>query len=143
MDLVGILSLRPKDDDGSMQGAGEGMTHQLNSGPGPDGGPGALLDDGVAVVVGAVVETLPGRAPSVACRLGSFSDLNIVGGDGDRRLAIVWRSSSAKGLERAMEQLVKEDEEILGVFPTFMGQDEGDGVNEAQTGALQKLIDDE
>ncbi len=118
------------------------MTHQFDSGPGPESGPGALLEDGVAVVVGAVVETLPGRAPSVACRLESLADLNVVGGDGDRRLAIVWCSFSAKELERAMEQLVKGDEEILGVFPTFMGQDDGGGATEARAGAMQKLIDD-
>ncbi len=118
------------------------MSLQFESGPGPDGGPGALFDDGVAVVVGAVVETLPGRAPSVACRLESMGGLNVVGGDGDRRLAIVWCSSSAKGLERAMEQLVKGDEEILGVFPTFMGQDDGGGPAEARSEAMQKLIDD-
>ena len=118
------------------------MTPQFNSGPGPEGGPGALFEDGVAVVVGAVVETQPGRAPSVACRLENMTDLNVVGGDGDRRLAIVWCSSSAKGLERAMEQLVKGDEEILGIFPTFMGQDDGNGPTEARTEAMQKLIKD-
>ena len=118
------------------------MTLQFNSGPGAEGGPGALFEDGVAVVVGAVVETRPGRAPSVACRLESMVDLNVVGGDGDRRLAIVWCSSSAKGLERAMEQLVKGDEEILGIFPTFMGQDDGSGPIEARTEAMQKLIKD-
>jgi nitrate reductase NapAB chaperone NapD len=119
------------------------MTHQFDSGPGPEGGPGALFDDGVAVVVGAVVETLPGRAPSVACRLENMPDLDVVGGDGNRRLAIVWCSGSAKGLERAMEQLVKDDEEILGIFPTFMGQDDPTGETEARAGAMQQLIDDE
>ncbi len=118
------------------------MTLQFNSGPGAEGGPGALFEDGVAVVVGAVVETRSGRAPSVACRLENIPDLNVVGGDGDRRLAIVWCSSSAKGLERDMEQLVKGDEEILGIFPTFMGQDDGSGPAEARSEAMQKLIDE-
>ncbi|MCD4748155.1 MAG: hypothetical protein K8R59_02170 [Thermoanaerobaculales bacterium] len=117
------------------------MNHQFDSSPGPDGGPGPLFEDGI--VVGAVVETLQGRAPSVACRLESIADLNIVGGDGDRRLAIVWCSSSAKGLERAMERLVKDDEEILGIFPTFMGQDDGTTEPEARAGAMKKLINDD
>ena len=119
------------------------MTLQFDSGPGSDGGPGALFEDGVAVVVGAVVETLPGRAPSVACRLESITNLDVVGGDGNRRLAIVWCSSSAKALEREMGKLVKGDEEILGIFPTFMGQDDPTGETEARAGAMQKLIDDE
>lgn len=119
------------------------MTLQFDSGPGPNSGPGTLFDDHVAVVVGAVVETLPGKAPAVACRLEALDDLNVVGGDGDRRLAIVWGSSSAKALERRMERLVKDDEEILGIFPTFMGQDDGTNEPEARAGAMKKLIDDD
>ena len=112
-------------------------------GSGPGDGPGALLEGGDAVIVGAVVETLPGKAPEVACRLEALDDLDVVGGDGERRLAIVWASSSAKVLERAMDRLVKGDEDILGIFPTFMGRDDGDEPQEARTQAVNKLLNDE
>jgi len=117
------------------------MSHPSDSGPGPDGGPGAFLDDDVPVVVGAVLETLPGRAPSVACRLGDVEGLDVVGGDGDRRLAVVCCASSARALERTVQRLIRADEEILGFFPTFMGQDDGgEGAgSEARDGALRQL----
>ncbi len=116
------------------------MSPKFESGPGPDNGPGVLLDDDITVVVGAVVETLPERAPNVACRLEGIEGLDVVGGDGDRRLAIVWCAPSARELERAMDRLIKGDEEILGIFPTFMGRDEMEEAR-ARSEALEKLTE--
>lgn len=90
--------------------------------PGPDGGPGAFLEDGVPVVAGVVVETLPGRAPQVVCRLADVAGLEVVGGDGDRRVAAVWSATSARRLERQVEEFVRSEDDVIGVFPTFVGR---------------------
>ena len=100
------------------------MTDNRPTGPGPDSGPGAYSDDGVTVVAGVVIETRPGQGPFVACRLEHEPGLEIVGGDGDRRLAVVWTAGSGKALEAAAERLLERDEEIIGIFPTFVGRDD-------------------
>lgn len=105
--------------------------------PGPDFGPGSWPDDGVAVIAGVVIETLPGQGPFVARRLEEREGLDIVGSDGDHRLAAVWTAPSGKALESAVEDLVRSDEDILGVFPTFVGRDEED--DEARSGALRGI----
>ncbi len=117
------------------------MTSQETSSPGSVRGPGSLGDDTGAVVAGVVIETQPGQGPFVACRLGDFPDLEIVGGDGDRRLAAVWCATSGKALEKAVEALLRGDPDILGIFPTFIGRDE-DGVDslEARDDALRAMI---
>lgn len=103
------------------------MTRNDDAHPGPDAfGPGALLDADGEVIAGMVIETRPGQGPFVACRLESTPGLSIVGGDGDHRLAAVWSASSGRELERAVERLIHDDEDILGVYPTFIGLDEDD-----------------
>ncbi len=84
--------------------------------------PGTFPEEGVPVVAGVVIETLPGRAPRAAARLAKIDGLELVGGDGDRRLAGVWSTASGKLLLESVEQLIQEDEELVGVFPTFVGR---------------------
>ena len=100
------------------------MSDNRPTGPGPDTGLGAFPDDGVSVVAGVVIETRPGQGPFVACWLENEPGLEIVGGDGDRRLAVVWSAESGKALEAAAEQLFEREGEIIGIFPTFIGRDD-------------------
>ncbi len=76
------------------------------------------------LIAGVVIETLPGRAPEVALRLASRGGVQVKGGDGDRRLAVVVSAASGAELERWAEELVRDDEAVLGVFPTYVGEDE-------------------
>jgi len=84
---------------------------------------GAKYHDGM-IVAGVVIETIPGRASGVADRLGARDDLEIVELDGDRRIAGVWSAPSGDELEKTIEACVKKEEEVLGVFPTFVGADD-------------------
>ena len=78
----------------------------------------------MTVVAGLVIETVPERAPEVAERIDGWQGLAIKGNDGDRRLAAVWTGEDGRLLEKLSEELVANDEQILGVFPTFVGQDD-------------------
>jgi nitrate reductase NapAB chaperone NapD len=77
----------------------------------------------MTLVAGVLVTTIPGAAPRVATRLLGVPGLEIEGGDGDARLAAVCTAESGEALERLVERLVAGDEEILGIYPTFVGQD--------------------
>ena len=77
-----------------------------------------------AVVAGVVLETVPGAEVRVAARLAREPGLELVGGDGDRRLAVVWTGPSGAELERLTERLLADDADVLGVFPTFVGTDD-------------------
>jgi nitrate reductase NapAB chaperone NapD len=76
------------------------------------------------VVAGLVIETLPERAASVAARLYLHRGLKIQGDDGDRRLAAVWTGADGEEMERVAEEIIATDEDVLGIYPTFVGQDE-------------------
>lgn len=76
------------------------------------------------VVAGLVIETLPTKARGVAERLGRWPGLEIHGDDGDHRLAAVWTGESGEDLERASEEIIATDDDVLGIFPTFVGQDD-------------------
>lgn len=73
------------------------------------------------LVVGMVIETTPGNAPDVARRLLLKPDLQLVGGDGDHRIAVVWATADPTSVEAEMQALLEEDGDILGIFPTFAG----------------------
>ena len=73
------------------------------------------------IVAGAVVHTAPGAAHRVAARLGHLPGVEIAGTDEDARVAVVWSAPSGRDLETAAEALVRDDDEILGVYPTFVG----------------------
>ena len=77
-----------------------------------------------AVVAGVVLETAPGAEVRVAARLAREPGLELVGGDGDRRLAVVWTGASGAELERLTERLLADDADVLGIFPTFVGTDD-------------------
>jgi hypothetical protein len=57
----------------------------------------------------------------------------VEGDDGDGRIAVVWSAATGEALEDAGESLVELDEEILGVYPTFVGEE---GAGCAEAGAL-------
>ena len=75
------------------------------------------------VVAGLVIETAPQCSASVAQRWNGYEGLQIKGNDGTRRVAAVWRGADGAKLESLSETLVATDEDILGIFPTFVGQD--------------------
>jgi hypothetical protein len=78
----------------------------------------------MTIVAGVVLETVPGAEVRVAARLAAEPGLELVGGDGDRRLAVVWTGASGADLERLSERILASDAEVLGVFPTFVGSDD-------------------
>lgn len=73
------------------------------------------------VVAGVIIETTPGAAPLVAGRLALAPGVTLQGGDGTRRIAAVLEAVDGAALEALTEQLLRDDERILGVFPTFVG----------------------
>jgi nitrate reductase NapAB chaperone NapD len=75
------------------------------------------------VVAGVVIHTYPGAAPKVALRLQGIPGLTIHAGDGSSRIAAVWSADSAAALETMAENLVSSADDIVGVFPTFVGED--------------------
>ncbi|MBT4498271.1 MAG: hypothetical protein HOC74_11140 [Gemmatimonadetes bacterium] len=76
------------------------------------------------IVSGVVIETLPGSADVVAARLRAVAQIAVEGSDGDCRLAAIWEGESGEALERFAEDLLAGDEQILGVFPVYVGEDE-------------------
>ena len=76
------------------------------------------------IVAGVVIETVDGAAPRVAARLLAVPGLELQGGDGDRRLAAVFTGADGAALEALTERLVAEDPEVLGVFPTYVADDD-------------------
>lgn len=75
------------------------------------------------IVAGVVVETVEGAAARVAARLGAVPGVELQGDDGLRRLAAVISVADAEALDALGRRLVEEDDEILGVFPTYVGSD--------------------
>jgi hypothetical protein len=78
------------------------------------------------IVAGVVIETAPGAAARVAARLRGEPGLELQGGDGDGRLAAVLTAADGSALEAFAERLVRDNGEVLGVFPTFVGDDAED-----------------
>jgi hypothetical protein len=78
------------------------------------------------IFAGVVIETAPGAAPRVAARLLRERGLELHGGDGDRRLAAVFTGADAAALQALSERLVREDREVLGVFPTYVADEPDD-----------------
>jgi hypothetical protein len=98
------------------------------------------------IVAGVVIETAPGAAPRVAARLlkERAGGLELQGGDGDRRLAAVFTGRDGRALEELAERLVASDDEVLGVFPTYVADEaEGDHAGRAATRALSLPGDDD
>lgn len=76
---------------------------------------------GIPLVVEVMVVTQPGRGPDVADRLERRPDMRVVGGDRDRRIAAVLTSKDSRSLVTDVEELVQQDAEILGIYPTSLG----------------------
>jgi hypothetical protein len=79
------------------------------------------------IVAGVLIETAPGAEPRVAARLLGRPGVILHGGDGDHRIAAVLESPSGDALAGFTERLLASDEEILGIFPTFVGTADEDG----------------
>lgn len=77
----------------------------------------------MTTVAGVVLVTQPGAGPRVAARLARVAGLTLAGGDGDARVAVVWEGDDGAALEKLAERLLAEDPELLGVYPTFVGED--------------------
>jgi hypothetical protein len=89
------------------------------------------------IVAGVVIETAPGAAPRVAARLLREHRLCLHGGDGDRRLAAVLTAADGAALEQFAKGLLRDDVEVLGVYPTYVGDDEeSDDARASATRAL-------
>jgi len=71
-------------------------------------------------IAGVVIETAPGAAPRVAARLVREPGLEVHGGDGDHRIAAVFAGADGQALTAFAEGLLAGDEEVLGVFPTYV-----------------------
>jgi len=75
------------------------------------------------VVSGVIVETVAGRVAAVASRLVQVEGIEINGTDGVQRLSTVWKARSGDALEKLAETLLKADQEILGIYPAFVGRE--------------------
>ena len=75
------------------------------------------------IVAGVVIETVPGAAPRVAARLLHEPGLELLGGDGDRRLAAMFTGPAGGALEALAERLVHAFPDVIGVFPTYVAED--------------------
>ena len=77
----------------------------------------------MTTVAGVGLLTRPGAGPRGAARLAGVPGLTLAGGDGDARLAAVWEGADGGTLEALAERLLAEDPDLLGVYPTFVGDD--------------------
>jgi hypothetical protein len=81
----------------------------------------------MTTVAGVVFVTAPGAELRVAARLAGEPGLTLTGGDGDARIAAVWEAPDGATLEALAERLLAGTEELLGVYPTYVAEDEGGG----------------
>lgn len=75
------------------------------------------------IVAGVVIETLPGKTASVAATLQAVEGLTIEGNDGNQRLACVLVGEHGRSLEDWAEELLESNSDIVGIFPTFVGEE--------------------
>jgi len=75
------------------------------------------------MISGVVVETLPGRVGAVASRLVQVDGIEINGTDGVQKLSTIWKSRDGRTMEKLAETLLKADQDILGIYPTFIGKE--------------------
>ena len=76
----------------------------------------------MTTVAGVIFVTAPGAGPRVAARLAGEQGITLQGGDGDCRVAAVWEAPDGATLVSWSERLLAETEELLGIFPTFVGR---------------------
>ena len=75
------------------------------------------------MISGVIVQTIPGRVAAVASRLVQVDGIEINGTDGVQRLSSVWKARDGATMEKLAETLLKADQEILGIYPTFIGKE--------------------
>lgn len=83
------------------------------------------------IVAGVVIETAPGAAARVAGRLLGAPGLELLGGDGRARIAGLFTGADGAALEALVQGLLAGDEEVLGVFPTYVAAEPSSGGGEA------------
>ncbi|MGQ9494793.1 MAG: hypothetical protein ACUVRY_00795 [Thermoanaerobaculaceae bacterium] len=76
------------------------------------------------VIAGVLIKTLPGAAPKVALQLARESFLQLLGGDGNEKIAAVVQRETGAELEAWASELVETNHSVIGVFPTYVAQDE-------------------
>jgi len=74
------------------------------------------------IITGIIIQTLPGQQVEVVSRLFGVPGLEMHGGNGDDRIAAVWSAETAQSLGEIVESLVALDEDVIGVYPTFVGE---------------------
>ncbi|HTN53515.1 MAG TPA: hypothetical protein VML50_13995 [Anaeromyxobacter sp.] len=78
----------------------------------------------MTTVAGVIFLTAPHAGPRVAVRLAHEAGLTLAGGDGESRIAAVWEAPDGVTLETLAQRLLAGDPELLGVYPTFVGEDQ-------------------
>jgi hypothetical protein len=76
------------------------------------------------LVANVVVETLPGKAHTVAERMGSIKGLGSLSADSDHRVSATWRVPDGDTVEGLSEVLQAMNPEIIQVYPTLVGQED-------------------
>ena len=74
------------------------------------------------LVANIVVETLPGKAHTVAERMGSVRGMEGLAADGDCRVTATWKVPNDDALESLCEVLHALNPEIIEVSPTLVGE---------------------
>lgn len=75
------------------------------------------------MISGVIVETVPGRIAAVASRIVQVEGIEINGSDGVQRLSTVWKARDGYAMEKLAETILKADQEILGIYPCFIGKE--------------------
>ena len=73
------------------------------------------------LVANIVIETLPGRARTVAARMAQLEGMGSSSAEGDHRVVAVWKVPDSDTLEGVSEVLHAMNPEIVEVYPTVVG----------------------
>ena len=76
-----------------------------------------------SVVAGIVIETLD-ASQDVKDRVTGVYGIRLEGEDERGRLAGVWEGPDGQALEHLAERMIRSEDQILGVYPVYVGVDE-------------------
>ncbi len=76
------------------------------------------------LVASIVVETLPGRASTVAGRMAQLAGMGSPAAEGDHRVVAIWKVPDSDTLEGLSEVLQAMNPEIVLVYPTVVGRED-------------------
>lgn len=76
------------------------------------------------LVASIVVETLPGKARTVAERMGHLRGMGSPSAEGDHRVVARWKVPDSDTMEGLCEVLHALNPEIVEVYPTVVGEEE-------------------